>query len=253
MAYRINPAFERFPKEAEIVGLILSSFGELELTVCQCANSALRAKDHNITRTLYALRNTSSRIDIADGLMRPVYKAHGLIRRYGATLEMLRHCLRIRNHYAHCNWADHETAGLFFADLQTSAKNENFDHAYRHVDPPLLNAQFDFFKLTLEWLRFIDHELAVKQGVLASHVWPEPPASTLPPLHNPPSEHVPPWLTPELQAAHLKNALASERAGQQPERPPSVLRLTREEWAAKDARDARFAAQGRSDSSEHQS
>jgi hypothetical protein len=242
MAYKINPAFDRFPEEAKLVGLILSSFGELELTVRQCANAALQAKDSSILKTLHRLRATSSRIDVADGLMRLAYEEHGLEDEYDEAIKMLRHCLSIRNQFAHCNWADHEYAGLFFADLQSSAKNNNFDHSYRHVDPPLLNSQFDFFKVTLEWLRFIDHELAVKQGKLLSHVWPKPPSSTLPPLHNPASVHVPPWLTQELQEAHLKRAQESERLDQPRERPPSVLRLTREEWAAKDAKDAREKA-----------
>jgi len=238
MTYRINPAFERFPEEGNLVGFILSSFGELELTVCECARAALRLGDYSILKVLYQLRATSSRIDTADGLMRPFYEKNGLVEDYDTAIKMLRYCLVIRNQYAHCNWADHHEAGLFFADLQTSAKNANFDHSYKHVNAIILKNQLEFFKLTLEWLRFSDRELAVKQGVLRSHVWPKPPASTQPPLHNPASEHVPPWLTEELQAVHLKRALESEQRNQPQERPPSVLRLTREEWAAKDAKDA---------------
>jgi hypothetical protein len=242
MTYKINPAFDRFPVEAKLVGLILSSFGELELTICGCAQAALQANDSSILKTLYRLRATSSRIDVADGLMRLAYIEHGLIDRYDEALKMLKHCLTIRNQFAHCNWADHDYAGLFFADLQSSAKNKEFSHSYRHVDPPLLNSQFDFFKLTLQWLRFLDHEMAVKQGRLSAHVWPEPPSSTLPPLHNLASQHVPPWLGQELQEAHSRRALEAESLGQPLARPPSVLRLTREEWAAKDAKDAREQA-----------
>jgi hypothetical protein len=90
MAFLINPAFDRFPDEAKLVGLILSSFGELELTVCNCANEALQAKDNSILKTLYRLRATSSRIEVADGLMKPAYEEHGLIEEYDAALKMLR-------------------------------------------------------------------------------------------------------------------------------------------------------------------
>jgi hypothetical protein len=152
---------------------------------------------------------------------------------------MLRHCLVIRNQYAHCNWGDHHEAGLFFADLQKSAKTVNFDHSYKHVDVALLKEQLEFFKVTLAWLRFMDAELGLKQETLRSHVWSTPPRSPQPPLHNPASEHVPPWLTPELQAAHLKRALEFDQAGRQPVRPPSILRLTEEEWLAKYRKEGR--------------
>jgi hypothetical protein len=227
MTFRINPAFDRFPDEAKLVGLILSSFGELELTACQCANAAVQAKNYSILKTLYHLRTTSGRIDVADGLMRPIYESYGFNDEYDSAIIMMRHCLTIRNQFAHCNWADHQIGGLFFADLQSSAKNTYFDHSYRHVDPPLLESQFEFFKITLEWLRYLDNQLAEKQGKPTGLDWPKPPASTLPPLHNPASQHVPPWLTQEQQAAHLKRALESERPSQPQPRPPSVLRLTR--------------------------
>lgn len=246
MAYRINPAFDRFPNEARLVGLILSSFGEIELSICQTANAVLRIPDHALMRALYRLRATSSRIDVADTLMAPIFAAYGLTKPYETALTMVRHCLSIRNQYAHCNWADHAAGGLFFADLQTSAKNQNFDHAYRHVDVSLLTAQYEFFALTLDWLRYTDNQMLLAQPrerrSPRPHVWPKPPESKPPPLHNPASEHIPPWLTKEQQEAHLKRALENERSSQPTERPPSVLRLTREEWAAKDAKDARERA-----------
>jgi hypothetical protein len=246
MAYRINPAFYRFPEEAKFVGLILSSFGELELTMCQAAEAAAQTIGHSILKALYRLRSTSSRFDVAEAIMEPVYKTHELDEAYKTAIGNLRYCLSIRNQYAHCNWADHHQGGLFFADLQTSANNENFDHSYKHVDQSLLRQQYEYFGFTLECLRFADNQLALKQGKLVIVVWPEPVEYSRPPPHNPASEHIPPWLTRELQEAHLKRALELEGRAQQRERPPSVLRLTREEWAAKDARDAR---EGRSDPS----
>ena len=84
--------------------------------------------------------------------------------------------------------------------------------------------------------------MAVKQQRLAVHVWPRPSELEPPPLHNPGSQHGPPWLTLDQQAQHLERALEREAPPRQPERPPSVLRLTREEWAAKDAKEAREAS-----------
>jgi hypothetical protein len=209
MTYRINPAFERFPAEASLVGQILSAFGELEITVCRNAGQALQSFI-TVMRTLYKLRMTSSRMDVADGLSRPTFAAYDLGADYDSTMIMVRHCLKIRNQFAHCNWADHPTSGLFFADLETSAQNENFEHFFKHIDQPILTEQLEYFRITLEWLEFINHELAVKLGKLSSHVWPRPPAPTQPPLHSPTDQHLPPWLSEDEKARHLARVRASQ-------------------------------------------
>jgi hypothetical protein len=248
MAYRINPAFDRWPEEARLVGLILSSFGELEFTVCDSADVAIARERFSFFKALYRLRSTSSRLDVADAMMGPIYAKNGLAEVYENAIGMVRHSLVIRNQYSHCNWADHPADGLFFADVQSSARNKNFEHFYKHVDLTLLQLQYDFFALTLEWLRYADNQLGQKTGGnLGGLVWPIPLGSILPPLHNPPSAHVPPFLDRAHREAHLKRALELEGRDQPREREPSVLRLTREEWAAKDAKEAR---EGRSGSSE---
>jgi hypothetical protein len=39
---RVNPAFRRYPAEAEIIGRIVVGFGEIELAFCRNAARALR-------------------------------------------------------------------------------------------------------------------------------------------------------------------------------------------------------------------
>lgn len=199
-----------------------------------------------LTKALYSLRATSSRVDFADGLIRNLYLIYGLGREYDLTISMLRYCLRIRNLFAHCNWADDHTGaypGLFYADLQDAGKTPDLRLDWRHVDAALLQKQEDYFAETMEWLNFIDHEIAVKQQRLLSHAWPRPSELDQPPLHNPASQHVPPWLTEDQKAQHLELAQEQEAPPRSPQRPPSILRLTREEWEAKDAKDVRLAAE----------
>lgn len=240
MVWRANPAFDRFPEEATLVGRILSGFGEVEATVCRNAAHATLLGDIAM-KALYGLRATSARIHTADRLMRPYFDLHGLGEGHNAAMAMANHCLKIRNQYAHCNWGDHHQAGLFFADLQKSADTEDFTNDWKHVDPAVLGRQFDYYGMTLELLEFIHHEMAVKLGQIQSHVWPRPTVPSQPPLHNPASQHVPPWLSGAEKARHLERAAESEQEGRQPERPPSVLKLTEEEWRAKQAKDARLA------------
>jgi hypothetical protein len=174
--------------------------------------------------------------------MQPRFEHHGIMG-FHAAMAMVWHCLKIRNQYAHCNWGDNHEAGLFFADVQDSADTPDFTHSWRHVDVPLLEEQFRYFGLTMEMLEVTHHEMAFRMGQIQSHVWPMPICPTPAPQHNPLDEHVPPWIGEDEKALHLKRAAELKRANQQPERPPSVLRLTREEWAAKDAKESRLAAE----------
>jgi hypothetical protein len=122
---RINPAFRRHPDEAEIIGRLVVGFGEIELAVCRNAGKAVKMHD-TIMRALYRQRQTSSRIGTADALMEPVFVAAGLNDMYAASLEMVRYCLKVRNQFGHCNWADEadpNLPGLYFADLQESAES----------------------------------------------------------------------------------------------------------------------------------
>lgn len=214
----INPAFHRFPAEAAIIGRLLTAFGELEISVCYNASKATEILSESVLIALYRLRNTASRIEVADALMRPTYERNGVAAAYEDAMSRVRHCLRLRNQFAHCNWADHEMGGLFFADLQASAKTPDFWLRWKHIDLPLLRLHETYFEMALEALRFADHEIQVKFGRLRSHVWPKPPALAPPPLHNPEAQHIPPWIGPDAQAHYSARIQEAEQGTMSPKR-----------------------------------
>jgi hypothetical protein len=235
--FRINPAFDRFPREAHFVGRILACFGEIEFSVCRNAGHASGMPDDAIPKALYRLRATSSRLDAADAIMRPVFALNGLIDEYRIADAGIGHCVRLRNQYAHCNWADNETEGLFFADLQGAAGAEiGFELSFRHVDVPLLESQYAFFAYVMEWLSFLDIELGVRTKRLSTLSWPRPLELSPPPLHNPPETHVPPWLTEDQKARHLARALAAK--GGAPTPTPAQQALDRAREARRSRRQA---------------
>lgn len=121
----INPAFLRFPQEAAYIGRLLAAFGELEIQTRENAAKATNFGD-GVRSAFYRIRATRSRLEAADALMRPIYVLNNLETDYGNAISRVTYCLRIRNQFAHCNWGDHEIAGLFFADLSESAKTPNF-------------------------------------------------------------------------------------------------------------------------------
>src|SRR5271168_5176823 len=107
-SYRINPAFDRHPAEANIIGKILAGFGEIEFLVVRSVGHALAMEDQ-IWKALYRLRITSARLEMADTLLKPVYSLTGLGEEHAIARVMVSRCLTIRNQYAHCNWADHSS------------------------------------------------------------------------------------------------------------------------------------------------
>jgi hypothetical protein len=237
----INPAIRRFPQEAAIIGRLLLAFGELELSICRNAGQAVGMLN-TVFKVLYRLRSTSSRIDAADALMQSAFDKAGMTKEYQIALDMVRHCLKIRNQFAHCNygdWTPNPKAGLFFADLQVSAESPTggFEHALRHIDAPLLQLQEAYIDNTMEWLEFINHELAVKQGRLESHAWPRPPEQDQPPLHNPPAQHIPPWLNEDQKALHLARALAAQGGPPTPTPKQQALYKARAEKRARSQAD----------------
>jgi hypothetical protein len=219
---------------------MVTSFGELELTFSMIAGTAL--KDQALAlRAIYRGRSTGGRIDLADVLIRNTIRTTNLTADYDELLAAMRHCLKIRNNYAHCQWSP-GLDGLFFANLEEAAsKAEGFEMDQFHVDLKLLTEQEAFFDYTRSFLLYVGDQLEIKVhgsrlGVL------RPPKKDRPNLHNPASAHVPHWLSEERKRRHLERALEAEGRNPPPKRQPSVLRLTREEWAAKDAKDARSAA-----------
>src|SRR5262249_55215057 len=105
----------------------------------------------------------------------------------------------------------------------------------KHVDEPLLSEQLLYFALTLEWLQFLNQELAVKLEHQSSHAWPRPPAPEQPSLHNPPNEHVPQWITEEGKALHVARALAMQ--GGPPTPTPAQQALDRQRAEKRAARE----------------
>ncbi|MGA2793552.1 MAG: hypothetical protein ABSE69_08455 [Roseiarcus sp.] len=213
---RINPALDRHPKLAAIIGRIVLAYGEIEFSVCRNAGHALNLLGPFLA-TVYQTRASSARVDFAQSIILQECKELGLSDAFETCRAMVSKCAVIRNQYAHCNWADsgsHRRAGLFFADLENSEfdASAEFFHHYRHVSANLLDEQLSYFAYTMEWLEFLNHEIALRQGRLKEHYWPKPPKLSPPPLHNPPEKHVPPFLT-EGQKLLFAQHIEAEKKG----------------------------------------
>ena len=176
---KLNPAFHRYPAESMVIGRVVVSFGEVEYTLGDLTGIVMQHREIAL-KVYYGLKMASSRIDTADTICRPWFLNHGLHAEYSETLIAVRHCSKIRNVYAHCNWADDSAnpgfGGLFYTDLQSAVKLP-FNHAihWRHVDQNLLDEQEDYFIYTMGMLMFLKAEASRITGVPIGGSWPKAP------------------------------------------------------------------------------
>jgi hypothetical protein len=239
----LNPAFDELSAEAALIGRMVISFGEIELLFSLLAASALRDQDMGL-RAIYRGRSTGGRIDLADVLTRPAILKAEFLPQYEEVLSALRHCLKIRNQYAHCHWSPGQD-GLFFTNLEDAASRaEGFEFDQKHVDLKLLTEQESFFDHTRMLLLSLGAMFDFKTGKSNSPGSPKPPARQLPSLHNPAGQHVPHWLGEVGKQRHLERVRATEERARPRERPPSVPKLTEEEWLAKYRKEGRSPERG---------
>ncbi len=65
----IMPAFDRYPKEAKLIGRILAGYGELEFGLCHCVGQARNDLDM-VLKVMFRARGEKQRIETADAIGR---------------------------------------------------------------------------------------------------------------------------------------------------------------------------------------
>jgi hypothetical protein len=213
-AMSLNPWVTRHPAMALVAGNIVISYGEIELRVGMCLGNALGDQDTAL-RTMFRILGETARIGAADALMRGKFKAVGLANEYADIMGAVRYCVVLRNHYAHCHWADDINAGVFFTRLDDPAKaSESFAYTWKHIDLSLLTAQWAFMQYAADGLDFLNFEYLLRIGKKRHNAFPMPAKLSQPKPHNPLGEHVPPWLNQADRQRHIEHARELESDGQ---------------------------------------
>lgn len=216
------PSFHRYPKEAHRIGRIIAAFGELEFILGLALAEALGNQDTAL-RTLFKLRSDTSRLDVAESLLQPICANLGFESKLADAMLAVRKCQTIRNQYAHCHFGDVKRQGLFFTDLQDAAKRTLFEYFWRHVNVKLLDHQEKYFRYTIQCLQFIEQELRLRLGRRnIPHATPWPTKLSPPLPHNPPTAHIPRWLSEEGRRRHIEIALEWEYGAGLRQRPPKA-------------------------------
>src|SRR5262249_20474915 len=113
----ILTAFNRFPKEAKMVGHLLAAYANLEIDLLHCV-AGIRGDFDAVLKSMFRTRSVRQRIDIADALGRQPFHHYKMGTPFAMAIGAVRHCLNIRNQYAHCNWYDDNSGHLAFVNLE---------------------------------------------------------------------------------------------------------------------------------------
>lgn len=183
------PAFDAFPDEAMRIGRILAGYAQVEIDLLNCV--AVIRKDMDSTlKAMFRTRGETARILIADGMGRQAYHHVKMGAEFETAIGAVKHCVKIRNNYAHCIWHNDHSGRLSYLNLEELAEknapvNDLRKAKYYYVDIPLLEKQEEFFSYTsscLVWVNFEGRRLA---GTMSSHMLSKPAQIQPPPPHTP--------------------------------------------------------------------
>jgi hypothetical protein len=168
------------------MGRMLLGYGELEFwftnLLCIKFNNASQG-----FRVLFRVRSESQRIKIGDAIIRPDMEKAGLGDVYAEAYGAMRHCLSIRNQYAHCHFKDVDGI-LKFTNLEDFVKGPNGNTVtFRSIIPPTLIEQDEFFGYTSDLLVHLSAELERALGRENPRSYPRPPRRQPPSLNSRPS------------------------------------------------------------------
>jgi len=176
----------KFPAESAIIGRLLTGYTDLELDLLHAVHNATGDFDGALKR-MFGARGETRRINTAVKLGRPSYVALGLEADFDGAVDAMRHCLSIRNQYAHHTFWNDNTGKLAIGALEDVARQPGpfrdlADVQVEHVDCPLLQEQERYFRFTdalLAWVNYEGRRLTGKVNVTP----PKPAPMSPPKLH----------------------------------------------------------------------
>jgi hypothetical protein len=168
----IMAPFSKFSEEGDTIGRLLAGYSNIEVSLFHAVHVATGDFDPAL-RKMFGLRSESKRIDAAEQLGLPEYQRLNLAAEFQEALTVMRHCLNIRNQYAHWVWLDDYSGQLAFANVEDLVKYPgkvtDFGNLNaHHVDAALLKAQEAYFVYADDLLLLVNYEGRFRIASLAT-------------------------------------------------------------------------------------
>ena len=178
----LMPAFQKRRKNSASVGRLIAGYGEIEFLLGWTAGTALACQtpiplgvskgehrnqyEREGLRQIFLVRRESDRIVAAKNISREAIKKSGLMAEYHDALFLTWTCLKIRNLFAHCHWYESKKRGLFFVNIEESAKDsQTFEFQTGHATSEALDTAESYFTSAIAHFNYIAQALAVRNQV----------------------------------------------------------------------------------------
>lgn len=151
-----HPALREYPQETALIGLLVVGYAELDLSLCHVCGLALGNK-LAVINALHAVTSEQARIDIANRLCRHVFEERKLESKFGDAVGAMDYCRKVRNQYAHSQWADLDGKLAFIR-----ADNVNWKPGgsmpWKFTNLPILQSQESYFAYTRNCLLYLERQ-----------------------------------------------------------------------------------------------
>jgi hypothetical protein len=177
----------KYPTEAAAIGRLLTGYSDLEIDLLHCVQMATGDFDETL-KAMFGSRGESKRITQGAALGRPVYITLGLDVDFDTAVDAMRHCLLIRNQYAHHTFWDDNTGTLAIGDLERVARlparqTDLGGVIPNYVSVALLQEQDAYFRFADGLLGWVNFEGRFKRGLLNKNPVIKPSPRAKPALH----------------------------------------------------------------------
>jgi len=189
VARSILAPFLKFKDESALISRLLAGYTSLEVGLLHCVQ-VVRDDFDAVLKAIFRVRGETNRIDIADALGRHFYDDLGLVTEFGMAIGAVRHCMKIRNQYAHGVWYDDNSGQLAFVNIEEIAKTNTWladleSLTILHVNTALLFEQEQYFVYADDILSWTNYEGRTRAGKMASNPLQKRPPPKQPALHLP--------------------------------------------------------------------
>jgi hypothetical protein len=189
MRQTILPSFTKFPDEGAIIGRLVTGYAEIEISLLHCI-STVRDDLDTALKIMFRDYGETRRLNVADSFGRQYFNAYQLGTEFAMAMGAARHCLKIRNQFAHCSLYDDNSGKLALVNLEELAKQNVLvtdlkSLTIHHVDVPLLQEMEQYFVYTDSFLLWLNCECRYRAGKIRHQIRSRPKQISQPPLHLP--------------------------------------------------------------------
>lgn len=188
MPPRLAPIHRAFSTEMQIIGRLLVDYSELEIDLMNCVSTVRKDLDSTL-KVMFRTRGETARINSADALARQLYTKLSLDSEFSEAIDAMRHCLKIRNKFAHAYWHDPQVKQLCYISLEDLADTNEMvtdllSLDFFFLDIPLLERHEEFFRYTEDVLTYVNFEGRCRTGIMTSpNPFSQPTRLERPPLY----------------------------------------------------------------------